>query len=117
MCQRLRNIFFPTNILGKDIRTIDFSIADVPDINRKKAVTFTWTGERLVFMYTIEQRRYHWDNWNYEEHKDTFTGGGTETYSLQYGPINPSATDYVQDMIYFKCTNVTSLIVNGQQLI
>lgn len=116
---KLRDILLPTNVLGKNIRCVSYDTTDVPVVDDKKTLTVTWAGERIEFSYTT---RHVYINGpkrktEYRKNKEILAGTGTETRTFRYGPRNPQVFEYLEPMIYFKCTNVTSLIVDGQQLI
>ena len=122
MCQRLRDILFPTNILGKDKRTIRFAL---PDNLTPVHLTIDWAGDHLECCYV---ERVVWHYMTPEPHTSTKktpvhyrynnTEQGTQEIDIYRGLYhNVSRTDVVDSCVYFKCTNVTSLIVNGETLI
>jgi len=111
MCKWLRDILFPTNVLGKKIRTFTFPQVHPPYSSYNYDIE--WTGERLEFTYTISGRSgmivKHYP------HRITFENGN-ETEENVYVRQSQFPNAYSSDL-YLKCTNVTKLIVNGEQLI
>ena len=108
MCQRLRDILFPTNILGKDKRTIRFYL---PDGISTWTPNIAWTG-KSGSSCTLSLTRQKPDG-TLEVWKDV------KIPQPVYQPvfINIDTQPFVENCIYFKCTDVTSLIVNGETLI
>ena len=105
MCfKKIKDILFPLNVFGKDRKSIAY---DVPGATYYMSVT--WIGDRLDLIYCNE---------------DINTGEITETrntYTIDGGffqtVINGINYKIPQNKIFFNCTNVTSLIVDGNQLI
>lgn len=113
MCKWIKDILFPTNVLGKKRKVIPFDTSAIPAMPFK-TVTIQWTGERLQVCFTYATYNHYNNQYNYTQEKIDYSGGGTETLSLRddwsIGKVN-------NDVVYFNCTNVTSLVVNGQTLI
>lgn len=119
MCLKLKDILHPFNIFGKDRK--NFKIT-VPEEYGDYTYDIEWTGERLIVSYTYdviikippsERRRYP------QPHKEIYTDGelSEETIIInQYNRMSAWQT-LINASIYFDCTNVTSLIVNGETLI
>ena len=129
MCKKLRDILFPTNIKGEDIRT--FSI-DASKMRSGTAMTLSiqWAGERIDLSYAME--------WHYHEiiqpGQPDNNKSGVDNFNivLTDGQIfqrqyeakvfisypDKYTTYYLSDnLFHLKCTNVTLLVVNGQILI
>lgn len=112
MCiTKIKQILFPTNVTGRDIQT--FSLPQVHPPYNDYNYNITWTGERLDVCYTtigkvmggrtvITPREFQYTNGNESE----------ENISVRQQQGRSWASD-----IYFKCTNVTKLIINGEQYI
>lgn len=117
MCQRLRDIFFPTNVLGKDKRTIKFSLASLTPSMHHLIFDIQFVGERLEVCYTQIAnygKQYRQQSFLYEDGDGTLFNFDIHPYDRNGDKVRNGALD---ELIYFKCTNVTSLIVDGQQLI
>lgn len=104
MCKWLRDILFPTNVLGKKKRCVKW----VHNFSSADNYTIQWAGDRLQICHASI-----WINGKIDRFKDTYTVGGTFLYFVAAG-VNYQV---VNNTLYFNCTNVTSLIVNGEQLI
>lgn len=120
MCQRLRDILFPTNILGKDKRTIKYSLADTPiDGGGYKNITMTWSGKRLEFVYTERLEDVNTGEVKYQPVTLVEINQEAEKWveDIDFGTHDGFIHSAVGDMLYLKCTDVTTLIVNGQKLI
>ena len=120
MCKRLRDILFPTNIFGKKRQSIEFSIADIPSEgtpgNAHRNITIVWSGERMVETHTIYKAT--GSGYSYEPVKNVYTDGDSTSISLTLPNVKRGIKHLVQgDVMYFDCTNVTYLSVNGTQLI
>lgn len=116
MCKWIKDILFPTNVLGKKKKCVfyEFEDGNVPNpIN----LSIVWVGEKIRMSYTIvtNVQRPFPHAVVVENGKADFNGGdGTEeTYTISYR----RGTVLAKRKLYFNCTNVTSLIVNGEQLI
>lgn len=119
MClKKLKEILFPTNVLGKNKRCVTFDTSGTPVVDDKKTFTIVWAGEALQVSYT--QQRSGQISYTFKKYtpiKELYTGGGTETLEApEYATIH-SAVWISNDILYFNCTNVTSLVVNGDQII
>lgn len=113
MCKWIKDILFPTNVLGKKKDSFEIKIENPPYTSR--TFNIEWTGERLDIAYTKQTRR----------GRVYFK----EPIRLQYLDGNETEEEFTvaqsviyqgriwTDNVYFNCTNVTSLIVNGEQLI
>ena len=106
MCQRLRDILLPTNVLGKDIRCVSYPLSRTQfPIN----LTCQWVGDRILVQWTVKK-----SSGKYAKAKMTVKDGTPATFVVH---ATPMGGDRAASDLYFKCTNVTSLIVDGQQLI
>ena len=115
MClQRLRDILFPLNVLAKDRRVITFDASAVPTVMYVKTLNIVWTGKRLGILSTTRVTTMGvGDKYRQERTYYTDGNGSSETYSVQDGTLTKT-TNFT---VYFDCTNVTSLIVNGTTII
>ena len=126
MCLRkIKQILWPTNQLGKDKQSFalpyDTIVSQLVDWNAHQfAVPFSWIGERLVIRYTHLQRT------GAPPQGQSFITNVQEVYENGDGSAQEIRGDYYIDAhlvmrinsdMYFDCTNVTSLIVNGEQYI
>lgn len=111
MCKWIKDILFPTNVLGKKIRTFTFPQVHPPYNSYNYDIE--WTGERLEFTYTRYGRsgevvRHFPRRIMFQDGNETEENVSIRQSQMPYV--------YVGDL-YLKCTNVTKLIVNGEQLI
>ena len=118
MCKQLADILFPLNILGKKVRCVTYDTFSTPRIDNKKTFVIEWIGERLevswtIFQYYAIKPQQIKRNIPY---KEIYVGGGTETIETS-ATLPPRAKSIVKDTLYFKCTKVTKLIINGEQII
>lgn len=118
MCKKILNILFPTNITGKRMQTIEFDISDIPTESPGiKTINVQWSGAVLRALYTRHTASTSGGSRDYKMRK-TFYGGGTDTFTVPNKRSMGGVSDRViNNLIYFKCINVTSLVVNGQVLI
>lgn len=111
MCKWIKDILFPTNVFGKKIKTFTFPHTHPPYNSYNYDIE--WTGERLEFTYTQSGRS--GGKVIQIPHRITFeNGNNTEENVFVKQTQFPSS--WASDL-YLKCTNVTKLIVNGEQLI
>lgn len=110
MCKFIKDILFPLNVLGKKMQVIKYKL---PSGNTPVAMTISFTGERLISMWTRIDTT--WAGYvQVDGIKDVYANSEAITPYMLYR----SATVAIQDdIIYFRCTNITSLIVNGETLI
>ena len=119
MCKRIKDILWPLNIFGKHKRSVAF---DLPDNNASVLLNIVWSGERMISEYT---RRVVTSapNQPVETHdypkRATYTNGDSTSESLwiSRGTQGYRKVSTPENKVHFTCTNVTSLVVNGQQLI
>ena len=119
MCKRIKDILFPTNVLGKKKKCVKF---DLPDGFYRGTINIQWEGERLdvTFTYGVQikfppsERRRYFTN---ERFNFVDGDGGVDTIDIDTYNLSRSSKWVEERVIYFNCTNVTSLIVNGEQLI
>lgn len=124
MCKHLADILFPLNIFGKKVRCVTYDTSSTPRIDNKKTFIIEWVGERLDISATYEYAVRvtdpmppHWDI-KYPPIILNLTTSGTITLETDDFNIRGLTYKYiVPNAIYFKCTKVTKLIVNGEQII
>lgn len=108
MCKWIKNILFPTNLLGKKKRCVTYQLPTNP-----ATLPIEWTGERLRVTYTFIKSVppkvikkpvvYMFSDGNEtEEILDTHKAG----FSIAE-----------ERTIHFECTNVTHLEINGETII
>lgn len=124
MCKRIKDILFPLNVLGK--KTVSKSCKlQIPEGQDYINIQVFWQGERLEMTFThiktIVPARKRINNpvrvivENGEEIDEDYNIGYHGIDFLAIGAVASDAPEH--NVIYFKCTNVTSLIVNGEQII
>lgn len=115
---------FPLNIFGKKVRCVTYDTSSTPRIDNKKTFIIEWVGERLDISATYEYAVRvtdpmppHWDI-KYPPIILNLTTSGTITLETDDFNIRGLTYKYiVPNAIYFKCTKVTKLIINGEQII
>ena len=116
MCKFIKDILFPLNLLGKKRVCVAYTIPDGSMIE-DYTLNVVWSGERMEIAYTNRMTQtmpgvikpvstMHTDG-NESEITIHTRGEGTR----------PMSTQLINNVVYFNCTNVTKLIVNGEQLI
>ena len=115
----VQDILFPMNILGKDRKAVKFDCTNVPTEGGRrgyKTINVVWTGEVMVESHTI--KRVWYGGHDFLLIKTTYTDGNSSAITLilpdEVGLARVTVSDWI---ISFNCINVTSLIVNGEQLI
>lgn len=124
MCKHLRDILFPLDILGRKVRCITYDTSSTPRIDNKKTFVIEWIGERIdisaTYKYAIasyEPMPPHWDI-TYPPITLNLTTSGTITLETDDFTIRGTMYKHIdQNAIYFKCTKVTKLIINGEQIV
>ena len=112
----VQDILFPLNITGKDRKVVAYDLSGTPAITPPgiKTVNVQYTGDCVKAAYTIVKTAPPKPD-VYENGGHVYMGGGSESfivpYTSGYGARRRTYT------VYFNCINVTSLIVNGEQLI
>ncbi len=113
MClKKIKDILFPFNIFGKDKKCVIFKIPD--SIVIPYTIDIWWTGDRLQETYS-----YIWTNHDPVPRRLIYTDGNNthiQHTGIIPGGLNPNAV-IMDNKIYFNCTNVTRLNVNGVDLI
>lgn len=113
MCKFIKDILFPLNLFGKKRVCVAYTIPDGVTIE-DYTLNVVWSGERMEVTYTqiavvpppaktLPRREMH-------------TNGDSEEFTI-YARHRPERIRLAEDTVYFNCTNVTKLIVNGEQLI
>lgn len=112
MCKFIKDILFPLNLLGKKRVCVAYKVTGrTPE---DYTLNVVWSGERMEVAYTqiavvpppaktLPRRKMH-------------TNGDSEEFTI-YARPRPERIRLAEDTVYFNCTNVTKLIVNGEQLI
>ena len=122
MClKRFSDIFFPFNCFGRKIKTVkvDFLNGDVTPVTLPDHYEFTilWAGEALRVCYT-KIGTLDYVDLPIERVFERYYGGGTEILETPDGRYYfGNGSEVANGLLYFKCVNVTSLVVNGTTLI
>ena len=120
MCLKVKDILFPFNIFGKKKQCVHFDATNVPDEGSPrrwhKTINIVWSGERMALSYTefigSETRTEN------KSIKNIYTDGDMSAITIQLPKYDGLVKRYVIDwMLFFNCTNVTYLEVNGERLI
>lgn len=112
MCKFIKDILFPLNLLGKKRVCVAYKV--VGSTAEDYTLNVVWSGERMEVTYTqiavvpppaktLPKRKMH-------------TNGDSEEFVI-YARQTPQRIRLAEDTVYFNCTNVTKLTVNGEQLI
>lgn len=116
MCKFIKDILFPLNLLGKKRVCVSYTVPDGSPI-ADYTLNVVWSGERMEIAYTQNIMR------TMPPKKvsvsDMHTNGNESEiiiYTRGEG-ARPQFTQLINNVAYFNCTNVTKLIVNGEQLI
>lgn len=121
MCKKIKDILHIFNIKGNDRKSVSHLI-NVPVVMNRQNLPISWIGERLVISYT-QVTSHRSQPIQYVSHKDTHTDGDGVEFTMQFTNIahfplpDGGYSRPLDGMVYFDCTNVTSLIVNGDVLI
>ena len=109
MCDWLKNILFPTNLLGKKRQSIAYDLNGVPMINNKRTLNILWSGDRLVISRT------ELGPWSgaVSPQTDVYEYSTDEPITI----IQYRGKPFSDNAVFFDCTNVTKLEVNGEILI
>lgn len=112
-CKKLKQILFPLNIFGKNKQCIAY---DVPNDYSNISLDIFWIGERLGVSWTRFVR--HGGRFTYEQKREMFENAVEEDEQIIdiRRTVNPQVGVW-ENKIYFNCTNVTYLKVNGEILI
>lgn len=119
MCKRIKDILWPTNIFGKHKQSVAF---DLPDNNAAMLLSIIWSGERMIAEYTkrvvIKAPNLPVSTMDLPERTTYTNGDSTSEYLfIARGAEGYRKVSTPENKVHFTCTNVTSLVVNGQQLI
>lgn len=113
MCKQLLDILHPFNIFGKKIVHRTYELPPIPPIPipDMDILSIEWEGDRLDISYTTQ----YWADGRVraQQHREVILNSETKDITIMRDRRNP----VWENTVYFKCTNVTSLIVNGEQLI
>jgi hypothetical protein len=115
MCKFIKDILFPLNLLGKKRVCVAYKVTG--SMPEDYTLNVVWSGERMEIAYTNRITR-------------TMPGvirpvsnihtDGNESEIIVYSRDEGTRfrfTQLIRDTVYFNCTNVTKLIVNGEQLL
>lgn len=115
MCKLIKDILFPLNLLGKKRVCVAYKVTG--SMPEDYTLNVVWSGERMEISYTNRITR-------------TMPGvirpvsnihtDGNESEIIVYSRDEGARfydTRLINNVVYFNCTNVTKLIVNGEQLL
>lgn len=118
MCKHIKDILFPLNVLGKKKRSVEYTL---PSSDRYGIINVVFAGEYIDIAWTS-----HYVPSSPIYGKETFTpqkkfyanGDGETSNSFQTKQTHATgAVSPLNNKFYFNCTNVTKLIINGEQYI
>lgn len=112
MCKYIKDIFFPFNIFGKKKQCVSF---DIPNDHSTVTLNIEWTGERLQVAWTRSMRQ--GGRIEHEPKRQTYTNGHVTEETIEIKRTVHPQVGVSDNRIYFNCTNVTYLSVNGMDLI
>lgn len=122
MCKKLKQILFPFNIFGKDRKSISIDLpnefVDLPLPGfYSETFNIVWSGERLIWCCTKLSKQ--GVGGGYSKLSGTYTDGdnSTESITLSVRRTYQMWSQIPELKLHFLCTNVTSLVVNGETLI
>lgn len=105
MSKQVKDILFPLNVLGKDKKCVKWE----RNFLSTNSYLVQWVGDALQVCHTTLNLA----DSRVEPTIIRKTGGGSFLYTVATGINYP----IMNNTVYFNCTNVTSLIVDGEQLI
>lgn len=114
MCKWLRDILFPLNLLGKKKRSFEVPVQSPPYNN--VPFTVVWSGDRLDMCYASLFKRGK-SKVIPTPIRAQYTNGNMDTETFI---VNQRASGDMRtwvNAVYFNCTNVTYLEINGTQYI
>ena len=117
MCKWIKDILFPTNVLGNKKNSIRI---DLPDLQiGENLVGIDWIGDRIDVTWTYRITDMQQRHVTYEQHHETFYDADQREDVITLIEVyNAHVIQRVSDAcIYINCTNVTQLLVNGEQYI
>jgi hypothetical protein len=118
MCKWIKYILFPTNVLGKKKKCVSFDTLNTPTIDNMQTFEIEYEGDALAVRYTqFTQRKTPPRSRRYDPIEHISSGGETFEITAPRVDNQRTASNIDNHVIYFNCTNVTKLIVNGEQLI
>ena len=111
----IKDFLFPTNILGKKMRTFELPMVHPPYTD--KTFNITWTGDRLDIKYM----RYIKPSTGIATRKEpkelNFEHGNLSNIELIVTQRSVANVRIYTSNVYLKCTNVTYLEINGERYI
>ena len=120
MCRFIKDILFLTNLLGKKRKVVAFDLDSVPVVMNFRTVNIVWSGDRLIVDSTkVETLRVDMDiTRTVTNVKNTYENGNVSAETISYELRRaPFGSTWTESPIFFNCTNVTYLEVNGTRLI
>ena len=118
---KIKDILFPFNFFGKKMQSVEYKLPAGGDTH----ITAIWSGERLQLAYKsiridrllrkTTSANIIAQETNGDDLDEDITRGSHGHSNYFVGSTNSNSSAY--DKVYFKCTNVTHLEVNGTVLI
>ena len=121
---KTKDILFPTNVFGKKRKIVSYDTDNAPrDTSMYPIINVTfdiqWSGEQIEILYGMRRRYGNPPNITETIKSRRKLLRDSQAYNL-FEQINVSSIDntqFVNNIMYFSCTNVTRLVVNGETLI
>ena len=109
------NILYPTNLLRKDIRSFMYDISNAPVAGGgiRRRVDVTYACSCISYAYATKQRYSEGGNITYTPHVQEYAGSGLGTLLPFDFETTAQMMKTVNNAIYFKCIDATSLVVNS----
>lgn len=114
MCKFIKDILFPLNLLGKKRVCVSYTVPD-GSIIEDYTLNVVWSGERMEIAYT--QRNVRTLPGITTPVSTIYTDGNESEIIVDTRTSRPQYIRLLHNIVYFNCTNVTKLIVNGERLI
>ena len=118
-----QDILYPQNVLGGyNPKIVTYNIASLPlhhgTPRDYKELNITFTGEHVQTEYTRKTSKSNFPKrTTYEKITETFYGDDQYEIQVGHAGLGTAGWSVVGDSVVFRCYHVTTLIVNGEQLI
>ena len=109
---KIKDILFPLNTTGKKKQSVVYNL---PADHSSVTLEITWSGDRLDVAYTT----YHQSGGRneYTPERTTYENGHDSDEDIFIRRSTIPRIGVVDNAVYFNCTNVTYLEINGEQFI
>lgn len=115
MCKFIKDILFPLNLFGKKRVCTEYIVRATA--REDYTLNVVWTGERMEIAYTNRITRPMPGVIRPVSNMQTNGNESEITIYTRDEGTRFMFTQLIRDTVYFNCTNVTKLIVNGEKLI